>query len=367
MRVAIVIYCLRGGGAERVSSYLANSLAAAGHGVAVMTELPPETDQYHLDPGIARAVFGSASGGGRLRKAQRLLGKALRLRRALRRAKPDIVVSFMTRSNNLTLLATAGTRHKVVICERNDPRSNNERTGDAWLRRRLYSRADLLIAQTDTMAQVMRERFDIERTAVIPNPSVVDQASVPSVPDESRPDYILAMGRLAPQKGFDVLIRAYARSRARRSLELVIAGQGGHKGWYESIAQEEGVADRVRFVGHVDAPYPLIRGCRLFVLSSRWEGFPNVLLEAMSFGRPVISSVLPSGAHAMIENGRNGLLVPVGDVGALSAAIDRLALDRDAAEAMAARAPAAVEPFRLPVVMRQWETVLRGVTEGSRA
>ncbi|MEN2785588.1 glycosyltransferase [Sphingomonas qilianensis] len=363
MKVVIVVYCLRGGGAERVSSYLANSLVEAGDQVCVVTELGPETDQYHVGPAVRREVIGSSSGGGRLRKALRMARKVLKLRSILGRQKPDVVVSLMTRTNNLTLLATVGTSHRVVICERNDPRHNNERAGDETLRRLLYPRTTLLIAQTETMARVMRQDFGLKRTAVIPNPSINDVAdSNPAAPHFAG-KYILAMGRLAPQKGFDVLIRAYAQSRAREKMALVIAGQGGHRGWYESIAESEGVAKHVHFVGHIDEPFPLLRECEMFVLSSRWEGFPNVLLEAMSLGRPVISTILPSGAHDMIEHGTNGLLVPVGDDVSLATAIDTLASDGEAAEVMGARGPAAVARFQLTVVMAQWRRVLIDVAE----
>lgn len=368
LRVILVVYCLRGGGAERVSAYLANSLADRGYRVTVVTELGPETDQYQLRADVARAVIGRANGGGRLRKMGRFLAKTFVLRQIVKRLRPDVVVSFMTRSNNISLLATTRLPVKTIVCERNDPRHNKERSVDANLRRWSYPRADLLIVQTDTMARVMREEFGVEKSVTIPNPSLVDIDEADQTPEITLPEnYILAMGRLAPQKGFDVLIRAYARSRALHLYELVIAGQGGHLGWYESIAREEGVLNRVRFVGHLERPLPVMKRCRMFVLSSRWEGFPNVLLEAMSLRRPVISSRLPSGAHDMIVDGVSGLLVPVGDEQALVTAINRLVDDPAGAEAMGNQGPAAVARFRLPVVMDQWAEVLSGTATAGKA
>ncbi len=361
LRVMIVVYCLRGGGAERVASYLANSLAERNHHVSVVTEQGSETDQYPLRNDVERNVIGTRSGGGNIRKAMRMFGKILTLRRLIVKNKPDVVVSLMTRSNNIAISASIGLNCKTVICERNDPRHNNERSGDASFRKYLYPKADLIIAQTELMAKVVREDFRIKNAVVIPNPSIIDEKTTAEPGLILGNDFILGMGRLAPQKGFDVLIRAYARTQARKTMRLVLAGQGGHRTWYASIAHEEGVTDRVDFVGHLDEPFPVLKSCRMFVLSSRWEGFPNVLLEAMSFGRPVISTRLPSGAHDMIEDGVNGLLVPVGDHDALAAAIDRYALDREAAELIGARAPAAIERFRSPVVMQLWEDTLQKI------
>ncbi len=378
MKIAIIVYCLRGGGAERVCSYLADGLVEKGHEVTLITELSPDSDQYILDPRVSRRVIGTPGAspddyrrkrGSMLGRLWRLTQKVMRLRRVFTRLKPDVVISFMTRSNNMALMAGAGLPIRTVICERNDPRLNKEPAIDRRLRARLYRHADLLIAQTDTMGCVARDLFGVKDTLTIPNPCVTPAPrGIPGLADVPD-DYILAMGRLAPQKGFDVLIRAYAASRAKSSIALVIAGQGGHGDWYLSIAEEEGVASQVHFVGHVDDPYPLLKNCRMFVLSSHYEGFPNVLLESMSLGRPVISTILPSGAHDMIEHGVNGLLVPTKDVDALAAAIDVLADDRDAAEAMGARAPAAVAQFSLPVVLGKWEeaaaTVLRGAVRAA--
>ena len=364
MKVAIVVYCLRGGGAERVSSYLANGLSQGGDKVSLITELGPEHDQYVLCSGIARHTIGQ-QGGSRAGRIARMVRKIIRLRSVLRRERPDVVVSFMTRGNNLALIASLGMRHRTVISERNDPRSNFERSGDSTLRKLLYPRADLMVAQTPAMATVTKELFGITNVVIIPNPAVIPAHVTRAKIDVGTP-YILAMGRLASQKGFDVLIRAYAQSVARHTHRLLIAGQGGGLARYTDIARDEVVADRVTFLGHVDDPMPLLAGCAMFILSSRYEGFPNVLLEAMGLARPVISTILPSGAHDMIADGENGLLVPVEDAPALAKAIDRLARDPIAAEAIGARAPLAVDRFRLPVVIDLWRSTLHQLV-GSQA
>lgn len=365
-KIALFVYSLHGGGAQRVVAHLAGGLSEAGDEVLLVTEQGPETDQYRIPPAVRRAQIGIPGDGSRIGKWLRMTRKVLRLRAILKRERPDMLVTFMTRGNNMGLLASRGLGIPVVICERNDPRHNPDLPIDRRLRPHLYHRADLLIAQTPTIEQVMREQFGTARTETIPNPCVLDAGTplVPADPPGERP-YILAVGRLTAQKGFDVLIRAYAASQARETLDLVIAGFGGERPKLEQLAEDLGVADRVHLPGYVNQPYPLMLGCRMFVLSSLFEGFPNVLLEAMSLGRPAVSTRLPSGAHAMIEDGESGLLVPPGDAAALAAAIDRLAADPAAAEVMGVAARRAVTRFELPSVIGRWRDVLATVSRSA--
>jgi GalNAc-alpha-(1->4)-GalNAc-alpha-(1->3)-diNAcBac-PP-undecaprenol alpha-1,4-N-acetyl-D-galactosaminyltransferase len=219
------------------------------------------------------------------------------------------------------------------------------------------------VAQTPTLEDVSRTHFRVARTACIPNPFVpalLTKAETARGADIVRP-YALAMGRLHHQKGFDVLIRAFARSAGRHLLDLVIAGEGAEREPLCTLARELRIADRVRFVGHVEQPSSLLAGCEMFVLSSRYEGFPNVLLEAMSFDRPVISTLLPSGAHAIIADGVSGLLVPPDDVGSLADAIARLATDGALSARLSANARKAIEPFGLEPVIAQWREAIEKV------
>ena len=170
MKVAIVVYCLRGGGAERVSSYLANGLSRGGDTVSIIIELGPEPGQHVLCSGIARYSIGEQgrSGAGRIVRMGRNI---IRLRSVLRRERPDVVMSLMTRGNNLALIASLGMRHSTVINERNHPRRNLERSDDSTLRKLLYPHADLMVAQTPTMAT--KGLFGVTNVVTIPKPTVV--------------------------------------------------------------------------------------------------------------------------------------------------------------------------------------------------
>jgi glycosyltransferase involved in cell wall biosynthesis len=292
-----------------------------------------------------------------------MVRKTARLRRYLKREKPDVMISFMTRCNAMALAASIGLRCGIIISERNDPRYRPEPLVDRAIRALLYRHSDLLVAQTSVLEEVSRTLFHVARTACIPNPFLpvlATKASAVECTGADRP-YALAMGRLYYQKGFDVLIRAFAQSAERHVLNLVIAGEGEEREPLATLAHELGIADRVRFVGHVDQPSSLLAGCGIFILSSRYEGFPNVVLEAMSFGRPVISTRLPSGAHAIIEDGVSGLLVPTEDVDSLAHAISRIATDGALAARLGTNGRKAIEPFGLEPVIAQWREVIEKV------
>ena len=152
------------------------------------------------------------------------------------------------------------------------------------------------------------------------------------------PPLLLAAGRLAPAKDFATLLRAFARVRARRPVHLVILGEGGLRHTLEKQLRELGIEADVELHGFVDNPFAWMSRASLFVLSSAWEGSPGVLVEAMACGCPVVSTDCPSGPDEILDGGRYGRLVPVGDAAALTEAIATTldaTIDREALRARA--------------------------------
>ena len=199
---------------------------------------------------------------------------------------------------------------------------------------------------------------------VIPNP--VRQPSLTFRSDPTRDSsiprpFILAIGRLVPQKGFDLLLRAFAQSRSRQHSSLVILGEGPEWHNLQCLAERLGIRERVHLLGFVQDPDEFYRQSTLFVLSSRFEGFPNVLLEAMSFGIPVLSFDCSSGPRRIIENEFNGLLVPPGDVEALSVAIDRLMNDEPERHYLGCNARMVTDVFSLDNIMGKWEELIQTI------
>jgi glycosyltransferase involved in cell wall biosynthesis len=196
--------------------------------------------------------------------------------------------------------------------------------------KRYLPRNDGIIAVSQGVAQHTATLIGlpIERIQVAPQPSVtpeLEQLAVAPVehpwfaPDQ--PPVILGVGRLTPQKDFASLIRAFAKLRATRPCRLVILGEGELRNALTELATSLGVADDFALPGFVTNPYAYMAKAGLFVLSSAFEGSPNVLIEALGVGAPLVATDCPYGPREILEGGRHGPLVPVGDVDALTAAM----------------------------------------------
>jgi GalNAc-alpha-(1->4)-GalNAc-alpha-(1->3)-diNAcBac-PP-undecaprenol alpha-1,4-N-acetyl-D-galactosaminyltransferase len=362
-RVTLVIDGLAAGGAQREISVMANYWASRGWPVTLLTLAGAATPAFPLNPAIALTPLGTARP--RTSAIVRVLGKGRHvpvLRKAIRDSRPDVVISFLDRVNVLTLLATRGLGLPVVVSERTEPAEYH--VGWTWERLRAwtYPFAGALVAQTASALRYFPPapgRID----RVIPNPVVrVQAATEPST--LARPPYrVIGMGRLGPEKGFDRLLEAFARVAARFSeWELEIWGEGLERAALEKLKNELGLGARARLPGFADDPIQRMRAAELFVLSSRFEGFPNVLGEAMACGLAVISYDCPSGPGDMIRHEVDGLLVPPeGGVDALAAALARLMGDPAERRRLAARAIEVVERFDLGRVMGLWDDLLAAV------
>lgn len=359
-RLTLVIGSLGGGGAERVLTILANAWVARGDAVALVT-LDREAPFYPLDGRVAYRPLGVA--GRSAGVAAAILNNALRiraLRAAIRESRPDAVVSFVDTTNVLTLLATRGMGVPVVVSERTDP--NHFPIGRAYgaLRRWLYPAAQAVIVQTEAAARFFSRKIR-ERTHVIPNPVLPAPAKPPATPQVK----IVALGRLSREKGFDLLIEAFASVACEwPEWSLEIWGEGPERSALEKLVMEAGISGRVRLPGSTQAPLSVLRAASLFVLPSRVEGFPNALLEAMAAGLPVLAADCRSGPGEIVRDGVDGLLVAPGDAAALAEGIRRLLGDSALRARLAARAPEVVGRFALDRVVALWDATLVEASRG---
>jgi glycosyltransferase involved in cell wall biosynthesis len=358
MKRTFVIYSLGTGGAERVMSVMANYFADRGDEVSIVT----------LDDGSAPPFFelrapvrwqplgmGRASGSPFVRvwNAQRRL---LALRRRIQANDPDVVVAFTDRINILVLIATIGMGTPVIVSERNDPTQHHAGAIFGVVRRITYRRAQSIVTQTNAVASYFRPPLRA-KTSVIPNPAPPPPAR-PAV-DSRNGAEMMAMGRLTEAKGFDLLLRAFATIAGQHSdWNLTIWGEGALRSSLERLREELGLAERVRLPGRTATPALEMQRADLFVLSSRYEGFPNVLVEAMACGTPVVSFNCPSGPADIIEDGVNGRLVPPQDVEALASAMSSLMSDEQERQRLGANAERVTETFSLERVMNMWERVM---------
>jgi glycosyltransferase involved in cell wall biosynthesis len=278
------------------------------------------------------------------------------LRQAIRAAGAKHVLSFTDRMNVLTLLACFGGPWDVIIAERSNPQ--RQWLGRVWefLRRRTYPRCRAIVVQTEYVARYARSLVGTRPVYVIPN-GVRPPATVRA--PRSRERLIVAIGRLSREKGFDLLLRAFAQvASSHPDWSLQILGEGDERRALESLVHSLQLGDRVRLPGWVNEPEPILQHAAIFVLSSRYEGFPNALLEAMAAGLACISFACDSGPAEIVRHEVDGLLVPAEDVDALAHALDRLVTDEATRVRLAEAATDVVGRFSYDAFFDRWDKVL---------
>lgn len=361
MRICCVASSLAGGGAERVLSLLADAWVTRGLPVALVTLTGQSGDAYALDARVVRIALNlEIESHSRVAAVLNNVRKITGLRRAVQTVAPDVVVSFVDRVNVLTLLACMGLRIPVIVSERIYP--DDYDIGRIWsvMRRIMYRRAARIVVQTEATRK-WAEATIPGRARVVPNP-VGDRFSSPDGVGEQRKPIILAVGRLVPQKGFDLLIRAFdVVARSHPDWSLVIVGRGPDEASLRGLARELRCRGAVVFAGTVQDPERYYRSAEVFVLPSRFEGFPNALLEAMACGCAVIATNCLAGPAEIVRSGVDGMLVPSEDVEALAAAMERLMSDPEERRRLGRRATEVSERFHIERILRLWDGVFREV------
>jgi glycosyltransferase involved in cell wall biosynthesis len=320
------------GGVERMLVQLLAGLVDLGQQVELVLVRDQSPYLSELPAAVLRVSLGRSH----------TLGATLALARYLRRRRPRVLLAAKDRAGRSAVLARAlagtdtpillrlGTHLSTAMAER--------WAVEHWLRywpiRKLYPRLDGIIAVSEGVAadtlrisRVPSERVRVIRNPVI-TPGLLEAAARPCshpwlAPDRARdtPPVILGSGRLQRQKDFPTLLRAFARLREHRPCRLIILGEGRARDGLEQLTARLGIGADVDLPGFQPAPYPFVRAASLFVLSSAWEGSPNVLTEAMALGTPVVATDCPSGPSEILDGGRLGPLVPVGDDAALAGAM----------------------------------------------
>lgn len=363
MRLTLVANNLGQGGAERILTRMANYWSERGHAVTLITLDSGAPDFYAVQAErIPLRLTWHSSGlpAGLVNNVRRMRA----IRAALSSSRPDVIISFLDVVNLLVLASSRGLGVPVVVSERNDPTAHNELDRLRKLLRPIfYRRADAVVVQTNAVAEWARGFLPSSRVFRIPNPvypppSVQDGDFVP----QARP-VVTGLGRLHGQKGFDLLMRAFAAcAESRPGWRLAILGEGSERDRLERLAVELGIHERLAMPGTVRHPVAALQRSDLFVLSSRYEGFPNALLEAMSCGLPVISFDCPSGPSEIVRHGVDGLLVPREDWRALAEAMGSLMDDAAERRRLGANALDVKDRFAIDAVMAMWHSVVERVT-----
>ena len=328
----IFLPSLAGGGAERVMLQLA--VALQQRGVPVELWLAQASGPYLADVPLQVPVR-QLGGAGVLRSLVPLVA-------CVRRRRPRVLLAAMTHANVVALLAVVLAvprgrgRPRVVISERAAPGALLRAEGPLQaavlrlLMRWLYPSAAAVISVSEGVGEELRTLvpLPVARIKAIANPidiPALRAAAAQPLPhpwlQPGQPPVLLAAGRLVEQKAFQGLLQALALVRQQHPARLVILGEGPLRPRLQAQSDELGLADAVLLPGFVANPMAWMARAAVFVLSSRWEGLPGVLLQAMACGAPVVSTDCPHGPREILEGGRWGVLVPVGDAPALAAAI----------------------------------------------
>lgn len=334
MHIALFLHSLSTGGAQRRSIMLANGLAARGHRVDLVTALDggPQVGlvagnvmRLPLAGADARSV---ASGGTRTGE---LIAAMRPLSRYLRDQGPDMLVGMANHAVIPAILAHAmAGRRETGLVLRASNHLSRRRGGGVSLRRlpeaALWRRADGVLAVSDDVARDVARVTGMadNRVISVTSPILPDRLSIAARPQRgaAEPAQLLAMGRFVKQKGFDTLLHAFARLLSRRPAHLTLAGDGPDRAVLQALAGSLGIAAHVSFPGLITDPFARMAAADLFVLSSRWEGMPGVLVEAMAMGCPVIATDCPGGPRELLRQGALGPLVPVDDAAALADGMD---------------------------------------------
>jgi glycosyltransferase involved in cell wall biosynthesis len=359
-RIALFMPSFRGGGAERVMLTIATALADKGASVDVVVA-QREGPYLSQVPAPVRVVD---------LRAGRVLAALPGLTRYLRRVRPQALLSALAHANVVAVWARALARVPVrlVVAEHTTPTLSaahaprlRERMLPAFIRFS-YRHADAVVAVSNGVAADLAAVTGLERDRIltiynpIVTPRVEEGAEEPLRHPwftPGAPPVVLGAGRLTAAKDFPTLLRAFAIVRASRPLRLLILGEGEERPALEALAAELGIEADCSFPGFTANPYAYMARAAVFVLSSRWEGLPTVLVEAMASGCAVVSTDCRNGPREILEDGRHGVLVPVGDPEALARGISAT-LDAPRRPSAAARA----RDFSLEAALLHYSRVL---------
>ncbi|MDA3878671.1 MAG: glycosyltransferase family 4 protein [Halothiobacillus sp.] len=374
MKLLFFIHSLSSGGAERVTVTLANYWAAQGWEVVIVTITGEDRDFYPLHPAVRRVSLGQdrASRGG-LEAIMNNWRRMRALRAVLGNEQPTVAIAMMTTVNVLLALTATGMGIPTIGSERTYP--PRMPLGGLWerARRYAYGRLTTLVAQTTLSAQWLAENTTAKRdqVAVIPNP-----VAFPLSVNEPRLDLaqckrdmgcsriLLAIGRLGAEKGFNRLIEAFAQLAGQQpEWGLVILGEGGQREALEAQCRASGLEARVCLPGAVGNVGECYEAADLYALTSRFEGFPNTLLEALAHGLPAVAVDCETGPREILRPEVDGLLVPQDDPDALVSALERLMADGQLRSRFSESAVDVRQRFAVERVAAMWERLFVSVSD----
>lgn len=374
MKIVIFVHTLLSGGAERVAANLANYWAHRNCEVTIVTLVGKDSDFYALHPSIGRVSLDlPGKSANALIALTKNVRRILALRRTLKRLRPDVALSMMSTPNVLLAFAAYGIRgSRAIGSERTYP--PRMPVGRLWhmLRRIMYGKMAAVTAQTSESAEWIAAHTSARVVPVIPNPVAWPLAAHdPQIdPDAICPPgrkVLLAVGRLSEEKNLAMLMQEFAELAPRHpDWDLVILGEGPERRALEAMAVCSALKGRVFLPGITGNLAQWYARADLYVLCSRFEGFPNALAEALAHGLPAVSVDCDTGPRDIIRPNVDGLLVPPDDAGALRAALERVMGDSALRSSLARRATEARHRFSVERIATMWEDLFADLSGTAR-
>lgn len=338
------------GGAERVISLLSKYYAENGWTVTIAMLLHSIADGYQLHRNVKIVDLSQK----KMNATISIPFVASRLRRHIKQNRPDVIVSFMAQYTVICGIACAGLKVRLITSERIDPAMVHRNFIYRIALNRIYSKCERTVLQTKRAWAYFPESVQ-KNSTIIPNP-----ISVNTYATEERKKRIVTAGRLEKQKNQAMLIDAFAKLYQQKSeYTLDIFGEGTLKNQLQAQIDQLGMTEHITLCGSVSNLHEQIADAEIFVLPSDFEGLSNALLEAMMMGLPCIATNC-AGCDEVIEDGVNGVLIPVGDVQALEKALLQLANNEEYARRIGQKAAESIEKCKVDNVIDMWRDAIEG-------
>lgn len=364
MKISFFIGSLYGGGAERVVCELASYLSNKNYDIEIIT-VSDSREQYALHDKVT--VFSLSNGIKIQNKFVRKIIKICNLYKHVKKNTTDMYIVFLPDTIRILIAMIRLIKCPIIVSERNCPDFYKKSLISSLVKS--YEKASGIVFQTKEAYQFYKIRIKkMPQFSIIPN--AVSECFISSEQNISKfekDNYILGVGRFTEQKNFPLLITAFSKiSNDYPNVKLILCGEGKLKQKYIDLIHSLGIDNKVELPGQLKNIHNVMKKARVFVLSSDYEGIPNVLLEAMSCGTPCISTdCVGGGARLLIKDGYNGLLVPTGDIDKLSKSLSYILENNDFADYISENAKNIAKEYSPERIYSQWELFINSVIEDS--
>lgn len=346
-KIIFVAQTLNRGGAERVVSLLSQEFERMGYEVKIV--LFDNKIQYEYGGEIININTPASSN--YFVKLSRIYQRVKRLKKIFQNENPDYIFSFMESCNFASIL----TGEKVVVSIRNNPNKKHN-----WYQKILikslykFKNVKKIVAVSKEIENILNKNYSLKNTTTILNSIIIDNDYVIREDLSKYQPYIVSVGRLNKQKNFKMLIEAYSQTTTQEKVKLLIVGEGSERSSLKKLIHDLKLENKVLLIGQKDNVKDYYLQSEVYILSSSFEGFPNVLVEALSNSCACIATNCPTGPNEIITNETNGLLVENENEEQMSKAIDRLYFDKKLQDKFRKNAQKSVKHLKLGTIAKEW-------------